>query len=75
MTPASNEGEELRVEGPSWCRLEGRGNDLGLQFLQIMPGRSNISGKREPAVPEWRALLSTVSTLKPSGILIRDKFY
>lgn len=75
MTPASNEGEELRVEGPSRCRLEGRGNDLGLQFLQIMPGRSNISGKQEPAVPEWRALLSAVSMLKPSGILIRDKFY
>lgn len=36
---------------------------------------SFISGKQEPAVLEQRTSLSPASTLKPSSVLIWDKFY
>lgn len=73
--PSLYQRGDLCMEGPSWHRSEGWGNDLRLQFLQVMPGCSYISGKQGPAVPEQRTLLSAASTLKPSSVLIWDKFY
>lgn len=73
--PSPNQWGDLHVEGPSLHRSEGWGNDLRLQILQVMPEHSYIFGKQEPAVLEHRTLLSAASTLKPSSVLIRDKFY
>lgn len=75
MTPFFVPARRSVHGGSFWHRPEGWGNDLRLQFLQVMPGCSYISGKQEPAVPEQRTLLSAASTLKPSSDLIRDKFY
>lgn len=50
--PSPYQQGNLCVEGPSWHRSEEQGNYLRLQFLQVMPGRSCISGKQEAALPE-----------------------
>lgn len=73
--PSPYQQGDVQVEGPPWHRSEGQGNYLRLQFLQVMPGHSCISGKQEAALPEQRTLLSATSTLKPSSVLIWDKFY